>query len=151
MEQPSLDIQIELGKLADNKPDIVKIPYTNRNVKIYWIKRRTLRCVTEVLNDRNSSQKNESKITCKAMAYLVLNDFWKIKFFYPFLWRWYFYIRQYNDYQCLKIIEIAKKKAPLTPYYLSMVFLNGLKDTLALMTREEVNHIHQKSLSDNKE
>lgn len=39
-----------------------------------------------------------------------LNGYWKIKFLYPFLWRWFFYIKQYGDHELMKVIAVGKKK-----------------------------------------
>ncbi len=143
MKQPTLDIQRELGLLAENTPEEVTIPYTNKKIKIGWIHNKTIRKITDVLNKNAKSAKYEDNVLCKAAALIVLNGFWRIKLFYPFLWRWYAYVKQYHDYQLLPIIEMAKKKAPQIPYFLSMTYLTGLKDSLATMTREEVERMHR--------
>jgi hypothetical protein len=143
MKQPTLDIQRELDLLAENTPTEVAIPHTKKVYKIGWIKNKTVRKITQVLNSKAKDPKEEDLVLCKAMALIVLNDYWKILFFYPILWRWFAYVRQYNDYQILPVIEAAKKKAPQIPYYLSMIYLTGLKDSLATMTREEVERTHR--------
>lgn len=143
MKQPSLDIQRELDRIKESKPVIVKIPNTRTTYKIGWIKKFAIRKITNVLNEEVKDPAKEDVVLCKAMAYIVLNDYWKIRFFYPILWRWFAYIKQYHDYQILPVIEEAKKKVPQIPYLLSMTYLQGLKDTLATMTKEEVAHIRQ--------
>lgn len=143
MKQPNLDIQRELDRLKNDKPSKVAIPNTKKVCKIDWIRRNTLSKLTSVLNQEGKNPKQEDVVFCKAMALLVLNDYWKILFFYPILWRWYAYIRQYSEYQILPIIEEAKKKVPQIPYLLGMTYLLGLKDTHATMTREEVEHLHR--------
>lgn len=142
MKQPTLDIQRELGLLAENTPEEVTIPYTNKKIRIGWMHNKTIRKITDVLNSKAKSPKDEDKVLCKAAALIVLNGYWKIKLFYPFLWRWYAYVKEYHDYQMLPIIETAKKKAPQIPYFLCMTYLTGLKDTLATMSREEVERMH---------
>lgn len=143
MKQPTLDIQRELSLLAENTPEEVAIPYTNKKIKIGWMHHKTIRKITDVLNSKAKSPKDEDVILCKATALIVLNGFWKIKLFYPFLWRWYAYVREYHDYQMMPIIEAAKKKAPQIPYFVSMTYLTGLKDSLATMSREEVERMHR--------
>ena len=143
MKQPTLDIQRELDLLAEDIPTEVTIPYTKKVYKIGWIKNKTIRKITQVLNSKAESPNDEDVILCKAMALIVLNGYWKIRLFYPFLWRWFAYVKQYTDYQILPIIEVAKKKAPQIPYFLSMTYLTGLKDSLATMSREEVERMHR--------
>ena len=143
MKQPNLDIQRELDRLKEEKPSIVKIPNARTSYKIGWMKNKTIRKITQVLNEKTNNANQEDVVLSKAMALIVLNGFWKILFFYPILWRWFAYVRQYNDYQILPVIEEAKKKAPQIPYLLSMTYLQGLKDTLATMTREEVERMRQ--------
>lgn len=143
MKQPTLDIQRELSLLAENTPEEVTIPYTNKKIKIGWMHHKTIRKITDVLNEKAKSAKDEDIVLCKAAALIVLNGYWKIKLFYPVLWRWYAYVKEYQDYQLLPIIEMAKKKAPQIPYFLSMTYLTGLKDSLATMSREEVERMHR--------
>lgn len=143
MKQPTLDIQRELDLLVENTPTEVAIPYTKKVYKIGWIKNKTIRKITQVLNSKAKSPNDEDVVLCKAMALIVLNDYWKIRLFYPFLWRYYAYVKQYTDYQILPVIETAKKKAPQIPYLLCMTYLDALKDSLATMSREEVERMRR--------
>lgn len=143
MKQPTLDIQRELGQLVENTPTEVTIPYTNKTYKIGWLRNDTIRKITDVLNEKPSDPKDEDKVLYKAMALIILNGVWKIFFFYPILWRWLAYVKQYTNYQMLPVIEMAKKKAPQIPYFLGMTYLIGLKDSLATMSREEVERMHR--------
>ena len=143
MKQPTLDIQRELDLLVENTPTEVAIPYTNKVYKIGWMHNKTIRKITELLNSKPRNARDEDLVLSKAMALIVLNGYWRIRLFYPILWRWYAYVKQYHDYQILPIIETAKKIAPQIPYYLSMTYLTGLKDSLATMSREEVERMHR--------
>lgn len=143
MKQPNLDIQRELDRLKSERPTVVNIPNSKAKYKIGWLQHYTIRRLTEVLNKKTRKPSDEDVVLSKAMAFVVLNGYWKINLFYPFLWRWFAYIKQYHDYQMLPVIEEAKKKAPQIPYFLSMTYLQGLKDTLATMTREEVELMHR--------
>lgn len=129
--------------MAENTPTEVAIPYTNKVYKIGWMHNKTIRKITELLNSKPRNARDEDLVLSKAMALIVLNGYWRIRLFYPILWRWYAYVKQYHDYQILPIIETAKKKAPQIPYYLSMTYLTGLKDSLATMSREEVERMHR--------
>lgn len=144
-----IEYERELNSIANNEKDVVMLH--GRKIKIGWLRRGTIRKLTTIMLDAKTDAKSESQITCKLAAATVLNGFFKIKFFYPFLWRWYYYIRQYHDSELLPIIEIGKKKVQLTEYYSIMILAQGLKDTQQTMTREEVSRTLQELQSAHKE
>jgi hypothetical protein len=135
----------ELSSIANNEKDLVG------KRKIGWLKRGALRKFTSVMIDGKTDAKSESQVSCKLAAIVVLNGFFKIKLFYPLLWRWYYYIKQYDDSVLLPIIEMGKKKVQLTEYYSIMMLAQGLKDTHQTMTREEASRILQELSSAHKE
>lgn len=137
-KQPEIDIQRELDALADDRPEIVPIPNTRRKVKVGWLKNETIRRLSKIQLSKRSDSRFERQIASRMAALIILNGFWKIKLFYPLLWRWYYYIRQYSDYQMLPIVETGKKKVVPIPSWLVMTYLQGFNDTLATMTRKEV-------------
>lgn len=151
MKQPDIDIQRELNALANAKPEVITIPYTRRKVKIGWIKSDTVRAINDILLSKKSGSKYECQVSSRFAALLVLNGYWKIKLFYPLLWRWYHYIRQYTDYQLLPIITCGKKKAVPIPSWLIMTYLHGFSDTLATMTRKEMEDASHRAHSSGKE
>lgn len=142
-KQPEIDIQRELDMLQGDKPTKVTIPRTKHQVGIGWLRKNTGRKVTSLLLNSRKDDKFEDTVFAKAAAYIVLNGYFKIAFFHWFLWRWYYYIKQYDDSQLLPIIECGKKKAPQIPYFLGMAYLNGLKDTVVAMKRERADTSHQ--------
>ena len=146
-KQPQIDIQRELDALANDKPEVISIPYTHRKVKVGWLKKETIRKITGVLLSEKKSSKYECQVSCRMAALILLNDYWRIKLFYPILWRWMYYVKQYNDYQLLPIVEVGKKKATPIPSWLIMTYLHGFNDTLATMTREEVGRTRQEPSS----
>ena len=72
----------------------------------------------------------------------------KIKFFYPFLWRWFFYIKQYGDHELMKVIAVGKKKIPVEDYLTATIYLTAMKDTMMTMTKEEAEHILHEPATD---
>lgn len=139
----------ELSSIANNEKDVVIVGGKKRHIG--WLKRGALRKFTSIMIDAKTDAKSESQVSCKLAAVVVLNGFFKIKFFYPFLWRWYYYIKQYDDSVLLPIIEMGKKKVQLTEYYSIMMLAQGLKDTHQTMTREEASRILQELSSAHKE
>ena len=80
----------------------------------------------------------DNKLACKAAAIIILDGFWKIKFRYWYLWRWFYYVRQYDKIQLHQILEVGKKKVPLNQFYATIMSLTEAKDTLMMMRAKEV-------------
>ena len=80
----------------------------------------------------------DTKLACKAAAIIILDGYWKLKFRYWFLWRWFYYIKQYDNIQLQKILEVGKKKVPLNQFYGTIMSLTEAKDSLMRMRAKEV-------------
>lgn len=83
----------------------------------------------------------DNQLACRAAAIIVLDGFWKLKFFYWILWRWFYYIRQYDNIQLQPILDVGKKKVPLFQFYKTTISLTEARDTLMQMRTEEVEAI----------
>lgn len=129
------DVQ-ELESLLSNADDIVEL--RGKSVKIGWIRRGTLRKISSVMNSKSVS---EDKITCMCAAAAVLNGYWKIKFFWGWLWRYYYYFKQYSDAELTPILAIVKKKVPQIEYCVATILLTEAKGSMMAMTRQEVEAI----------
>lgn len=134
----------ELSAIAnDEKTEVV---LGGKKIKIGWLKRATLRQFSSIM----VSEKDESQVSCKLAATIRLNGYFKLKLFYPLVWRWYYYIKQYDDKELLPLITEGKKKVQLQEYWLIMMLSQDLRDTLQTMTREEANRMLQEQLSERK-
>ncbi len=158
VNQPTLEEQREYKSLTENTPTEVVIPRTNKKYLIKWLKYGQLNKLSKLLIrkkgvDDNSDNKDltqaleliieDSKIACKAAAIYVLNDFWILHLKYWFLWRWFYYIRQYDYMQLQPLLVEGKKKVPLMQFFGATTSLIGAKDTLLQMTTMEAEHILQ--------
>ncbi len=161
IEQPSYDAQQIYLSLINNDADEVEILRTNKKYKIRWLKNGQLEKLTRLLLHKESidEQKTtgsevfdaileDTKLACKAAAIIVLNGYWKLKFRYWYLWRWFYYVRQYDNIQLQKILEVGKKKVPLNQFYATIMSLTEAKDTLMRMRAKEVESIlHAQSMA----
>lgn len=139
-QQPSEQQQTELKDIENNVCEEVKIPHTSHSYKVYWLHFKTI----DKLTDLMLREKDEHKRNIKAAAMIVVNRRWKfILGFYAVLWRLMYYVYEYTDIQVRPILEAAKKKIPLADYYLNTISLIGIKDTIAAMTKEEVELYRQ--------
>lgn len=135
--EPNIEAEKSLNEILENTPTKVKM--NGRTYKIGAMTNELVRKLTNVA----LTEKDESKVTTKSVALIVLRRWWKIKLFYPILWRWYYYIMELPESEMSEMIETAKKKLPLEAYYRNTILLTGIKDTKMTMTREEVNRFLQ--------
>lgn len=160
IEQPSLESQRTYASIRDNDATIVPVLGTKKKYKIRWLKNGQIDRLSRLLirkgdTDNEDGSKDspldavidDSKLACKAAAIYVLDGYWKLKFRYWYLWRWFYYIRQYDNVQLQGILEEGKKKVPLTPFLLTTMSLTGAKATLMNMRTEEAEHILQELAS----
>ena len=154
--QPTAAQQREYESLVSNTPTEVSILRTNKKYRIKWIKNGAIEKLSRLLihagDTDNDADKDENvydaisgdaKLACKAAALFILNGYWSIRFKYWFLWRWFYYVRQYDGVQLQPVLAVGKKKLPLMAFYGTTTLLIGVKDTLMQMRTKEVEHILQ--------
>ena len=151
IEQPSIDAQQIYLSLINNDAEEVGILRTKKKYKIRWLKNGQLEKLTRLLLHKKNVDENmttgsevmdaileDTKLACKAAAIIILDGYWKLKFRYWYLWRWFYYIRQYDNIQLHKILEVGKKKVPLNQFYGTIISLTEAKDSLMRMRAKEV-------------
>lgn len=161
VEQPKLDEQRLYVSLRDNNATTVVIPGTRKSYKIYWIRNGALDKLSRILIRKSDSDEkegendspleaiiNDSKLASKAAAVYILNGYWKIKFKYWFLWRWFYYVRQYNYDQLMPILEEGKKKLQVSQFLIVTMLLTGAKGTAMNMRMEEAERTLQGLVSE---
>lgn len=132
--QPTQSDEALLDEIARNSTDYVKV--RNKRYGIKWIKAATRRRMTHLFIN---AKDDDNALSCKAAALFVLNGYWAIKFRYWYLWRWFYYIRQYDEAELSELLALAKKKVQLESYYVNITLLTAMKDTAMMMTKAEVN------------
>lgn len=164
VEQPSVDAQQLYLSLIANDAEEVEILRTNKKYKIRWLKNGQLEKLTRLLLHKKSVDEDktsgsevldeileDSKLACKAAAIIILDGYWKLKFRYWILWRWFYYVKQYDNIQLHKILEVGKKKVPLNQFYGTIMSLTEAKDSLMRMRAREVEAtlqgLHTEALS----
>ena len=147
VEQPSLDAQQIYLSLISNDAEEVGILRTKKKYKIRWLKNGQLEKLSRLLLHKKTIDEKtttgsdvmdaileDNKLTCKAAAIIILDGYWKIKFRYWWLWRWFYYVRQYDN----EILEVGKKKVPLNQFFATIMSLTEAKDSLMRMRVKEV-------------
>ena len=144
-QQPSAEAQQVYMELISNEPTEVEILRTNKKYKVRWLKNGQLEALSKLLIGKSKVETNvletiieDSRIACKAAAIILLDGYWKLKFNYWWLWRWFYYIKQYDNIQLDPILETGKKKVPQMQFFRSIMLLTEAKDSLMRMTAKEV-------------
>ena len=158
VRQPTEEGQRTHQSVRDNTYTLVTIPGTNKRYKIRWLKYCQTRKLGKLLLHKQATDDQDQivqswskideviedgKIACKAAAIFVLDGLFKLHFLYWFLWRWFYYVKEYRYDQLLPILTEGKKKVPLMQYFGATTSLIGVKDTLLQMTTKEVERILQ--------
>ena len=156
ISQPTDEEQRDYVSLRDNDATIVRILGTKKTYKLRWVKKGQLVKLSRLLVHKgdtdNADKENEdvlnmiiadSKLACKASAIYILDGYWKLLFLYSFLWRWFYYVKQYDDIQLKDLLEEGKKKVRQTEFFIVTMSLIGAKATLMTMTTKEAERTLQ--------
>ena len=153
--QPSVASQKTYASIRDNDATVVPVFGTKKKYKIRWLKNGQIDRLSRLLirkadtDDKDGDDSpldailDDTKLACKAAAIYVLDGYWKLKFRYWYLWRWFYYIRQYDNMQLQELLEEGKKKVPLTQFLLTTMSLTGARATLMNMRMEEAERTLQ--------
>lgn len=125
MNQPDLATRMALMQIEASKKEEVTVLGTRRVLKISFLHDYTVQKITELLLEREELEeaaKNGDSddimrsavkhpyFSIKMAALAVLNDPLKIALFYPVLWRWWAFVRKYNEAQIASVTTAIQKK-----------------------------------------
>ena len=161
VEQPSVDAQQVYLSLISNDAEEVQILRTKKKYKVRWLKNGQLEKLTRLLLHKKSVDEEkttgsevldeileDTKLACKAAAIILLDGYWKIKFRYPLLWRWFYYVKQYDNIQLAPILDAGKKKVPQMQFFQTIMSLTEARDSLMRMRAKEVEvTLHELSMA----
>ena len=156
--QPDKTARKEYMDVVMDIPTEVMIPGTKRKVKLRGLKPYTLERLTMLWQERDDSIPEDSSDTLKSMSLdpyfsvkqavlFVLNEYWRIRLFYPLMWRVWGKWRGYTEEQMSPIIVEAKKKIPLTAYWTNMVFSVDMRTDWMNLTAKEAEQYQAERLS----
>lgn len=140
---PSVEAEHELDAVLDKTPTEVNV--RGKVWRCYYLRKWTLRKMTHVV----LTETDEDKVTIKCTALFRLNNFFLINLCYWFLWRYYYYVKEYTESELSAFLQECKKKVDVEGYLLNTILLIGMKDTEMMKAREEVERIRAEQLGDN--
>lgn len=161
INQPTIDAQQIYLSLISNDAEEVQILRTKKKYKVRWLKNGQLEKLTRLLLHKKTIDEEkttgsevldeileDTKLACKAAAIILLDGYWKIKFRYWLLWRWFYYIKQYDNIQLAPILDAGKKKVPQMQFFQTIMSLTEARDSLMRMRAKEVEvTLHELSMA----
>ena len=163
MKQVEKKARANHGEVVFDLPTKIQIPGTKkivslRGVKPYTIERLTLLWLEREDAVRPQSSSDTMKDLCiepyfavkEALLY-VLNNYWKIKFFFPFLSWWWGKVKGYTEEQMAPIILEGKKKLPLAAHWMNMAYSLDMRNDWMTMTKAEAEQYRAELLSAEKQ
>ena len=148
----------ELMDINDDAVSTITLPHSGKKVKIGYLKPYcTERVTRKLLKSDNLTIKKEidavnllrkkSKLSSQIVALILLNNFFKIKFFYPLYWRWLYYVKEYTYDEMFPIVLLAKKKTGLDQFGLLISVAATIMETQMMLTTKQAKQFRQELLS----
>lgn len=159
MKQVDLKARKEYQEHVFNTPTVVPIIGTRKKVYLRGVKPYTMERLTQLWLERDlASIPDDSSDTLKSLCVepyfavkeallFVLNDYWKILLFFPFLSWWWGKVKGYTEEQMLPIIMEGKKKVQLTAHWSNMVCSVDMRNDWMKMTKAEAEQYRAELLS----
>ena len=135
IEQPNIELQKVLDDILHETP--TEYIFRGKKKMLGWLHKGTTRKFTHI----ELKEKNEWKKRVKQCAVVQLNNVWKIRFFYWFLWRYYYYIIDLDVWEVLAVLNVAKKKIQSAAFQLTTILATAMTDAMMTMTKAEAEHI----------
>ena len=135
IEQPEIKLQELLDSIMSEEP--TEFMFRGKRHKVGWLKKGAVRKFTHI----TLKEKDEAKRNVKICVVLLLNNIWKIRFFYPLYWRWLYYVCDLDDVEILRVVDVCKKKIPSLASSLLTILATGMTDAMMTMTKSEAEAI----------
>lgn len=135
IEQPANEYKKRLDELMNAKPE--EIEFRGKRKKVGWLHRGTIRKFSTVMVSEEDPEKRNTKIC----AIVLLNNVWKIRFFYWLYWRYLYYVIDLDENDILKVLDVSKKKVQQEQFYINTMLSTGMMDLMMTMTKKEAERI----------
>lgn len=135
--QPSEQYQALLDSVLEATP--TEVLFCGKKTKIGWLRRGTQRKFTHIV----VTEKDEWKRDVKLCACVLVNDVfvWFKPLCYALLWRWYWYVKELDEVEVLRVLDASKKKIQYYASLLNTTLSTEMKDVMMTMTKREARAI----------
>ncbi len=109
--------------IMNDIPTEITIPGTKHKVKLSFLRDCTVDKVTRLLLEREEIEETAEDadnlmrsaakhpyLNLKIAVCYVLNDYWKLRLWFPIVWRWWAYVWRLNEAQVAAVLDCVKKK-----------------------------------------
>lgn len=135
---------------------VVEIPRTNKKYRVGTLQSSQLEALARLLISKDGKDPSamdevlqDTKLACKAAAIYVTRGYFRLKLKYWFLWRWFYYIRQYDNVQLQPILSAGVGSTPYLDFLKTMSLLANQKTTQLRMTSREAEKVMQELATKN--
>lgn len=138
------------GVVNENGLDyvVVEIPRTKKKYRVGTLQNSQLEALAKLLISKDGKDTSamdeviqDSKLGCKAAAIYVTRGWLRLKLKYWFLWRWFYYIKQYDNTQLQPILSAGVGSTPYIDFLKTMSLLSNQRTTQMRMTAREAEII----------
>ena len=158
--QPSLAARQAVMSIMNDKPTKVTIPGTRHKVRLGFLRDCTVDKVTNLLLEREEQEEMAKSsdelmrsaakhpyLNLKIAVCYALNDYWKLRLWFPLVWRWWAYVWRLNEAQVASVLAEAQKKTAdlLNWYMMSLGFGKAIRADLKTMATQSRSLPTQKS------
>lgn len=130
-KQPSEEARQLLDDILNATPET--IVFCGRKRRIGWVHFGTERMVSHVI----ATEKEPHKRGVKVCTLLLLNSIWKIRALYWLLWRWYYYVKDLDDVEILRVLLVSKKKMQTDVCFVNTTLMTAMSDLTMSVKKEE--------------
>lgn len=142
IEQPKVDIQQVLDSIIHDGP--TEFVFRGKKYKLSWLRNGTMSKCSNIV----AREKNEWKRNVKVCVAILLNNVWKIRFFYWFYWRWLYYVKDVDIVEVLNVLDKSKKKIPSDAFSLATMLATGMTELMMTMTKKEAKAIQAEQVGE---
>lgn len=158
-KQPSLAARQAAMSIMNDKPTTVTIPGTRHKVRLGFLRDCTVDKVTNLLLEREEMEESAESgeelmrsvakhpyLNLKIAVCYVLNDYWKLRLWFPLVWRWWAYVWRLNESQVASVLTEAQKKTLdlLSWYSMSSGFAKAIRADLKTMATQSQSLLTQR-------
>lgn len=143
--QPTIDNERQLEGVVDNNTDYVEIRGKRFGFRPLggWARHKISLIMLKKGGD-------EFAVSCKCLAAAKLHSYFRIKFLWWLVWRWYYYVRNYTETELMEAFVLIKKKVAAEDYWAVTMLQIGMRETMMQMNREEVSATLREHSGDNR-
>ncbi len=122
-KQPSLAVRQAVMSIMNDIPTVITIPGTKHKVRLKFLRDCTVDKVTRLLLEREEAEEQAEGadelmrsaakhpyLNLKIAVCYVLNDYWRLRLWFPFVWRWWAYVWRLDEAQVAAVLDCVKKK-----------------------------------------